>query len=74
MRTVASQLVEGNPDFVLIKSNRVQCPGCGKSAATYRSRVDGTQKMFWHRSNQGEGTFAQPIQFRKCAGSGRVIP
>jgi hypothetical protein len=70
MRTLL--IVEDNPTFVLLKSTRVVCSDCGRSVNTYLRHSDGTQRLFWHRANQGQGSPRDPIQFRKCAGSGHV--
>ena len=71
MRTLV--MVEDTPTFVLVKSTRATCSHCGRSVGTYLSREDGNPRAFWHRANQGEGSFGDPIQWRKCIGSGKAV-
>lgn len=73
MRTMTSVLVEGNPRYEIIPGTRGACPACGRYVGTYLRKGDTERRVFWHRANQGEGTFPNPIQFRRCPGSGKVI-
>lgn len=73
MRTQTSVLVEDNPTFVLIKSDRFACSHCNRTIGTYVRRGETKARAFWHRADQGSGTFTDPVQFRKCPGSGKEI-
>lgn len=71
MRTINSVVVEDNPTFLRVESTRVECPHCSRWVGSYQRRGETMRRVFWHRANQGQGSFADPIQFRKCPGSGQ---
>lgn len=71
MRTLV--VVEDNPNFVIVKNNRHQCQDCGRWILTFKRPADSAPRFYWHRGNMGTGSFADPIQWRKCAGSGKLI-
>lgn len=74
MRTMTSVVIENNPTFMFLESTRHSCPDCKRSVCTFQRKGESHLRARWHRANSGAGTFADPIQFRKCVGSGRVIP
>lgn len=74
MRTMVSVVVEDNPRFMFLESTRHTCPDCKRSICTFQRKGESQLRARRHRANSGAGTFADPVQFRKCVGSGRVIP
>lgn len=73
MRTMTSVVVEDNPTFVIIRGERGACSHCGRYAGTYLRKGETERRVFWHKVDQGSGTFTDPIQWRRCPGSGKVI-
>lgn len=73
MRTVTTVVIEDNPHFVWRAARRGDCSHCGRSIRTYKRANETHLRFYWHNASQGAGTFADPIQWRKCAGSGQAV-
>jgi hypothetical protein len=64
-RVAASYAPRKNPEG--------KCSHCGRWVGTFKRTDENQLRARGHKSNQGAGTFENPIQFRECPGSGKAV-
>lgn len=52
---------------------RGKCQTCGRWIGTYRRAEENQLRACTHKSDQGAGSLADPIQFRECPGSSQTV-
>lgn len=64
-RVAASYAPRKNPEG--------KCSHCGRWVGTFKRFEENQLRARGHKSNQGVGTFADPIRKLECPGSGKTV-
>lgn len=50
-----------------------RCSHCGRSIGTFKRAEENQLRACTHKTNQGAGTWTDPIQKRECPGSSQLV-